>query len=108
MRAVTIDYTLTDNCDSVSASLTVTSNEPAANYFEPDFEVIDAHHVKLRAEKSHLNKDRICTIAITATDSAGNTSAGSTTVTVSNLPGENDGILTVKPSRILPLVSLSS
>lgn len=96
MRDVAIDYTLTDNCGPVSASLTVTSNEPAANYFEPDIVVVDAHHVKLRAEKSHLTKDRIYTIAITATDSAGNTSAGSTTVTVSNLPGEDDGILTVK------------
>jgi hypothetical protein len=96
MRTVNIDYTLTDNCGPVSASLAVSSNEPAANYFEPDFEVVDAHHVKLRAEKSHLTKDRLYTIAITATDSAGNTSTGSTTVKVSNLPGEEDGILTVK------------
>ncbi|MBO9199470.1 MULTISPECIES: family 10 glycosylhydrolase [Niastella] len=95
MRDVTIDYTLTDNCGAVSASLAVTSNEPATN-FEPDFIVVDEHHVKLRAEKSHINKDRTYTISITATDSAGNTSTASTTVTVSNFPGENDGILTVK------------
>jgi len=96
LRDVTIDYTVTDNCGAVTASLAVTSNEPAANYFEPDFVIVDAHHVKLRAEKSHINKDRIYTIAITATDGAGNTSTGSTTVTVPNFPGEENGLLTVK------------
>lgn len=95
LRDVTVNYTITDNCGPVSGSLVVTSNEPANN-FEPDWVIVDNHHVKLRAEKSHISKDRIYTIAVTATDSAGNSSTGSTTVTVSNLPGENDGILTVK------------
>ncbi|WP_207514795.1 family 10 glycosylhydrolase [Longitalea luteola] len=96
MHDVTINYTTTDNCGFVTSSLAVTSNEPATGHHEPDWVIVDEHHVKLRAEKSYFHKDRIYTIAITATDSAGNTSTGSTTVTVSNLPGENDGILTVK------------
>lgn len=95
LRDVTINYTITDSCGGVTSSLAVTSNEPANN-FEPDWVIVDKHHVKLRAEKSHFNKDRTYTIAITATDSAGNSSTGTTTVTVSNIPGENDGILTVK------------
>ncbi|WP_205512972.1 family 10 glycosylhydrolase [Longitalea arenae] len=95
LRDVTINYQLSDSCGGVTSSLTVSSDEPA-NHFEPDWVIVDNHHVKLRAEKSHFNKDRTYTIAITATDSAGNTSTGSTTVRVSSLPGENDGILTVK------------
>jgi uncharacterized lipoprotein YddW (UPF0748 family) len=95
LRDVAVNYTITDSCGGVTSSLSVSSNEPANN-FEPDWVIVDDHHVKLRAEKSQFNKDRTYTIAITATDSAGNTSTGSTTVTVSNLPGENDGVLTVK------------
>jgi uncharacterized lipoprotein YddW (UPF0748 family) len=95
LRDVTIDYTVTDNCGAATSSLAVISNEPDNN-FEPDFVIVGAHHVKLRAEKSHINKDRIYTIAITATDSAGNKGTGFTTVTVPNIPDENNGLLTVK------------
>ena len=95
LHDVTINYTATDNCGPVTSSLAVTSNEPAGNH-EPDWIVVDNHHVKLRAERSHFNKDRIYTIAITATDSAGNASTQSTTVTVPCFPGEDNGLLTVK------------
>lgn len=91
---VTINYNLTDNCGAVTSSLAVTSNEPVGN--EPDWAIVDAHHIKLRAERSNLTKDRVYTIAITATDSAGNTNTASTQVSVPLFPGENDGILTVK------------
>jgi hypothetical protein len=94
LRDVSIDYTLTDNCGGVTSSLAVTSNEPVGN--EPDWVIVDAHHVKLRAERSNLTKDRVYTIAITATDSAGNSSTASTRVNVPLFPGEEDGILTIK------------
>ena len=91
---VTVDYALTDNCGSVTSALAVTSNEPAGN--EPDWVIVDAHHLKLRAERSNLTKNRVYTVAITATDSTGNSSTASTQVNVPLFPGENDGILTVK------------
>ncbi|MCS3797914.1 family 10 glycosylhydrolase [Niastella sp. OAS944] len=94
LRDVTIDYTLTDNCGGVTSSLAITSNEAAGN--EPDWVIVDAHHIKLRAERSNLTKARVYSIAITATDSAGNSSTASTQVSVPLFPGENDGILTVK------------
>jgi uncharacterized lipoprotein YddW (UPF0748 family) len=94
LRDVTIDYTVIDNCGGVTSSLAVTSNEPVGN--EPDWVIVDAHHVKLRAERSAYNKDRTYTIAITATDSVGNSSTASTKVNVPLFPGEDDGILTVK------------
>jgi uncharacterized lipoprotein YddW (UPF0748 family) len=96
LHDVTINYTATDNCGAVTSSLTVTSNEPATGNHEPDWTIVDNHHVKLRAERSHFNKDRIYTIAITATDSAGNASSQSTTVTVPCFPNEDNGLLTVK------------
>jgi hypothetical protein len=94
LRDVTINYTVTDNCGGVTSSLAITSNESAGS--EPDWVIVDAHHVKLRAERSNLTKDRIYTIAITAIDSAGNSSTSSTKVHVPLFPGEEDGILTVK------------
>jgi uncharacterized lipoprotein YddW (UPF0748 family) len=96
LRDVTIDYTVTDNCGAATASLAITSNEPATGNQAPDWVIVDEHHVKLRAERTHINKDRIYTIAITATDSAGNASSQSTTVTVPLFPGEENGLLTVK------------
>jgi flavin reductase (DIM6/NTAB) family NADH-FMN oxidoreductase RutF len=96
LRDVTINYTATDNCGEVTSSLAVTSNESAAGNHEPDWIIVDNHHVKLRAERSHFNKDRIYTIGISATDSAGNASTQSTTVTVPCFPNEDNGLLTVK------------
>jgi len=96
LRDVTIDYTVTDNCGAVATSLAVTCNEQGFGNQEPDWVVVDEHHVKLRAERTHINKERVYTIAISATDSAGNASTQSTVVTVPLFPGQEDGVLTVK------------
>jgi hypothetical protein len=95
MKEVVINYTATDNC-GVTTTLSVSSNEPVAGTgngdLSPDWEVIDNHHVRLRAEKSKVNDDRIYTITITATDAGGNTAGSAVTVTVphNNQPVTNN------------------
>jgi uncharacterized repeat protein (TIGR01451 family) len=86
MVDVTVSYNVTDNCGTTNAKLTVTSNEPLNGSGDgnvaPDWEVLDAHHVRLRAERSGDGNGRIYTITITATDSAGVSSSQTVTVTV--------------------------
>ena len=64
----------------------ISSSEPANGISdgttEPDWVLVDAHHVLLRAERSGLNGGRVYTITITATDSRGNVSTQAVTVTV--------------------------
>jgi hypothetical protein len=88
MVNVTISYSVSDNCGQVATSLSVTSNEPVNGNGDgntsPDWVVVDAHHVQLRAERAGGGSGRIYTITIAATDSAGNTSTQKVTVTVAH------------------------
>ena len=72
MVNVTVKYTTVNNCAPVTCTLSVTSNEPVDGLDDgntaPDWEVIDAHHVRLRAERSGVGTGRIYTITITGTD----------------------------------------
>ena len=76
MGDVTIDYTATDNC-AVTTTISVSSNEPINGVgdgdTDPDWIIVDNHHVKLRAERSAGGNGRIYTITITAVDPSGNT-----------------------------------
>src|SRR6185436_14623699 len=95
MRDVTINYTATD-CGAFTTSLSVTSNEPINGTGDgdtaPDWEIIDNHHVKLRAERAGNGNGRIYTITITATDACGNTSSNTATVIVAhNITGPSSG-----------------
>ena len=87
MKDVTINYTATD-CGAFTTSLSVTSNEPINGTGDgdtsPDWEVIDNHHVKLRAERAGNGNGRIYTITINATDACGNTSSNTATVIVAH------------------------
>jgi len=71
MRDVTINYTASDNCE-VTSTLSVTSSDPVNGGSDgdqsPDWEIIDGHHVKLRAEKANNGQARYYTIKITITD----------------------------------------
>lgn len=75
---VTVDYAVSDNCDSASVgcALTVSSNEPITGTGpgdkSPDWQVIDAHHVQLRAEKAKNGNGRVYSVTITCTDLHGN------------------------------------
>ena len=88
MVDVNLSYTITDNCDSnLVPVITISSNQPQNGLGDGDtpvdWEVVDAHHVRLRAERSPIEPGgRIYTILLTVTDSAGGTSTSSVTVVV--------------------------
>ena len=77
---VTVNYTVTDNCGSNTCTLSVSSNEPLNGTGDsdtaPDWEIVDAHHVRLRAERAGTGAGRIYAVTITCRDSAGNSSSG--------------------------------
>ena len=82
MLNVTVDYGAADNCPgNVSCVLSVSSNE-ASNNKEPDWVIVDAHHVLLRAERAGDGVGRVYTITLTCTDAAGNVTVKTATVLV--------------------------
>jgi hypothetical protein len=93
MVAVTVSYNVSDNCGPVTTSLNVTSNESADGMGDgntaPDWEIVDAHHVLLRAERSGKASGRVYTITITGVDSSGNSSSAPVTVEVPRIPRNN-------------------
>jgi 6-phosphogluconolactonase len=81
---VTINYSVTDPCPN-TCRLTVSSDESVngngdGNTF-PDWQVIDAHHVLLRAERTGKGSGRTYTISITCTNDL-NKLSSTKTVTV--------------------------
>ena len=100
MVGVTVAYTVSDGSGPVSCALAVSSNEPidgrGDGHTLVDWRVIDAHHVKLRAEDSGKGKGkgkgkgegkgkgkgRIYTVTVTCSDATGNTSSASVPVAV--------------------------
>jgi len=86
MANVAINYTATDNCPGLNCVLTVASNEPINGLGDgdtaPDWQVVDAHTVILRAERSAKGTGRIYTITLTCTDASNNVTTKTTTVVV--------------------------
>lgn len=87
MVDVTVSYTSSDNSGNASVcSITVTSSNPVNGTgdgnTDADWEVVDANHVRLRAERAGNGTDRTYTITVTCVDAAGNSTSASTTVVV--------------------------
>jgi hypothetical protein len=86
MVNVTVNYNSTDNCGQAACRITsVTSNEPITT---SDYAIVDAHHVKLSADRLGNGNGRIYTIGVTCTDASGNSSTQTTTVTIPHDQGK--------------------
>jgi len=87
MVPITIDYSATDNCDSEPVCrLSVGSSEPTDGRGDgstaTDWQVVSPHQLLLRAERAGTGSGRVYTVTIACSDSAGNVSRQSVTVTV--------------------------
>lgn len=77
MRDVTIDYANDDNCSGeLTCTLSVNSDEPPAQgNTAHDWQIVDAHHVRLRADRAGKGNARTYTITINCRDADGNSSS---------------------------------
>lgn len=97
MRDITVNYTVSDNCvNGPTYSMSITSNEPvngvADGDTDPDWEVVDNHHIRLRAERAANGTGRIYTITITVNDGCNPTVTATTqVVVVHNITGPVTG-----------------
>lgn len=86
MVDVTLDYNAADNCGQPVCQISsVTSNEPISS---SDYTIVDAHHVKLRADRLGSGHGRIYTITISCMDASGNSARQAVTVSVPHDQGE--------------------
>ena len=86
MNNVIVNYNSTDNCSAVTTTLSISSNEPLNGTGDgdtsPDWEIVNNHLVKLRAERAGTGNGRIYTITITSIDGCNNASTKVLTVVV--------------------------
>ena len=70
----------------MTVALSVSSNEPVNGTGDgntaPDWQIVNEHLVRLRAERAGNGTGRVYTITITATDSAGESSSADVAVSV--------------------------
>ena len=93
MVDVAINYNASDNCGAINCQLNVSSNEPINGTGDgdtaPDWQVVDLHHVRLRAERAGGGNYRVYTTTILCTDNSGNRSTGNVTVKVPKSQGQH-------------------
>ena len=82
---VTVSYGTTDSCNTPVCTLSVSSNEPGDGV---EWNIIDAHHVQLLADRNGYGTGRIYTILITCKDAGGNVSTATVAVTVPHDQGQ--------------------
>jgi hypothetical protein len=78
MVDVEVMYTVTVSCAITTTTLSIASNEGGG----ADYQVVDAHHVRLRAERSGGDYGRVYTITIAATTDNKTVTRRTVTVTV--------------------------
>lgn len=92
MVPVTIDYTVADFCDPAPVcSLSVSSNEGeggGSGTTSPDWQVLNAHDVELRAERAGSGDGRLYTITIDCKDSLNVSGSATVVVTVPHNRGK--------------------
>ncbi len=79
------------NNNSATATTTASINGTGDGNTSPDWIILDAHHVQLRAERAGKGNGRVYTIGITCIDSGGNSSHQSVEVRVSHDQGRKKG-----------------
>ena len=88
MVDVALSYTVTDASNAASCTVSVASNEPVtgpgSGNTAGDWEVVNSHHVRLRAERSGAGTGRIYTVTLTCADPSGNTSTATATASVAH------------------------
>jgi hypothetical protein len=87
MTPVKVSYSISGGCGGSNCAITsVTSNEPINGLGDgdmaPDWQIVDSHHVNLRAERSGTGTGRVYTITITCTDGGGHMTTKTVLVTV--------------------------
>jgi hypothetical protein len=99
MVPIFVRYVARDNCPNMTCVLTVASNEPINGLGDgdtaPDWQIIDANNVLLRAERSGKSKGRLYTITTTCTDASNNSVSKTSTVFV---PPNQKGTWVVAPT----------
>jgi hypothetical protein len=97
MAPVTVAVSASDNCDTapVCKITSVSSNEPENGRGDgdtaPDWEITGDLILNLRAERSGNGSGRIYTITVICSDTSGNTSLGTATVSVPHDQGGKKG-----------------
>nr|MBA2501191.1 hypothetical protein [Chitinophagaceae bacterium] len=97
MHDITVDYSVIDNCNtSPNYTFNVTSSEPVNGTgdgdTDPDWEIINDHHIRLRAERAASGNGRIYTITITANDGCNSSVTSTAQVIVAhNITGPHSG-----------------
>jgi uncharacterized repeat protein (TIGR01451 family) len=92
MVDINVSYNVNDNSGNVVTALSVSSNEPINGTGDgdtaPDWEVVNNHLVRVRAERKGNGTGRVYTITITATDATGNVTTQTVTVKVPKSQGK--------------------
>jgi len=109
MQDITLTYTVTDNCSNTpTISVLVSSNESENGTgdgdSDSDWEIVDDHHVRLRAERAANGDGRIYTITVTVDDGCNPLVSQTKQVMVAhNITGPQSG----KPFKVGSIVNFS-